>query len=131
MVVTNIPTADSIQFLALKCYFSAWQQLMDIISDFTMAFDDPIYEWDEEWIEYLEFCQNDFEGIVYLISQANELALKSKLCSVSPYLLLLNADAKFSAKTDDVDFSELRTADAIDLPNLVNSFCACGNPPEN
>lgn len=98
MAVTNIPTADGIQFLALKCYFSAWQQLMNIISDFTMAFDDTIYKWDGEWIEYLEFCQNDFEGIVYLISQANELALKSKLCSISPYLLLLNTDAKFSAK---------------------------------
>ena len=52
-------------------------------------------------------------------SSRNELALKAKICAVSPYLLLLRSEPKFSAKVRDIDFSEFRTLDAVDLPPVI------------
>jgi hypothetical protein len=51
-----------------------------------------------------------------------ELALKARICAVSPYLLLLDTGMKLSAAPKQIDFSELRTLDAVDLPGAVNTL---------
>jgi hypothetical protein len=63
------------------------------------------------------------QSICAVIQQSNEMALKARIWAVSPYLLLLNADNKFSTMPKSVEFFSLRTLDAIDLPSTANTFC--------
>lgn len=113
--------------MALRLHFQAWCSLVTIRSDFDAYFDpdhDPSNNaWSQEWSEYLEFCQSDLESILTLIQQSNELALKAKICRVSPFLLLLKSGLNLKSKPGDVDFSDLKTLDATDLPGAVNTFC--------
>jgi hypothetical protein len=78
--------------------------------------------WNEEWVWYLAACQPDFQSICTLIQQSNELALKAKIRSVSPFLLLLGSERRFSTTPKAVDFSEFKTLDAVELPGAVNTF---------
>lgn len=43
---------------------------------------------------------------------------------MSPFLLILGTDPKFKTSQNSIDFSELRTVDAVDLPGMVNALCA-------
>jgi hypothetical protein len=128
-MIINIPSANDLNDVALRLYFSAWDSLMTILWDFDQAFgtnEDENYEegvWGEERSEYLRACQPELQSICTLIQQSNELALKAKVCDVSPYLLLLGNDAKFSTTPKDFDFAEFRTLDAVELPAAVNSLC--------
>lgn len=129
-MIVNIPTPQALDDVALRLYFSAWSSLIRIRLDFDEVFlpdhnPRPIKgQWQEEWLEYIERYQPELQAVCSVIQQSNELALKAKICAVSPYLLLLNSDPKFSTTARDIDFSELRTLDAVDLPSSVNSLCA-------
>ena len=48
--------------------------------------------------------------------------MKARIVAVSPYLLLLNQDVKFSAAGEAIEFASLRTLDAVDLPKAVNTL---------
>jgi hypothetical protein len=76
----------------------------------------------EGGVEYKAGYQPELQAVCSIIQQSNELALKAKICAVSPYLLLLNSGPKFSMVPRDIEFSELRTLDAVDLPAAVNSL---------
>ena len=128
-MIVNIPTPQALDEVALRLYFSAWSSLIHIRPDFDEAFtpgDEPAPMkgmWKQEWSEYIEGYQPELQAVCSVIQQSNELALKAKICAVSPYLLLLNSAPKFSTTARDMDFSELRTLDAVDLPAAVNSLC--------
>lgn len=129
-MIVNIPTPQALDDVALRLYFSAWSSLIRIRQDFDQVFvpgEDPRPvqgQWGEEWSEYIDGYQPELQAVCSVIQQSNELALKAKICAVSPFLLLLNSDPKFSTVGRDIDFSELRTLDAVDLPAAVNSLCA-------
>lgn len=129
-MIVNLPTPQSLDETALRLYFSAWSSLIGIRADFDAFFDpgtaknsDRI-DWSQEWSEYLEGHQPELQAVCSVIQQSNELALKAKICAVSPYLLLLGSEPRFSVKVRDINFSEFRTLDAVDLPAAVNSLCA-------
>jgi hypothetical protein len=140
-VITNIPTAEDLNNVALRLYFSAWTALIAIQPAFDERYplrsDDPhdvlssqdhetewAKEWAEhvaqEWKEYLVACQPELQSICSMISHSNELALKARICEVSPFLLLIGGDFKFSKSKRDVDFSDLHTIDAVDLPGAAS-----------
>jgi len=121
-MIVNLPTPQSLNETALRLYFSAWSSLITIRTDFDAVFEHGI-DWSQEWSEYLEGYQPEFQAVCSVIQQSNELALKARICAVSPYLLLLGSEPRFSAKVRDIDFSEFRTLDAVDLPAVVNSLC--------
>lgn len=75
-----------------------------------------------EWQQYVRASQSDLQSICSLLQQAIELALKARVCAVSPYLLLLDTGVKFSISSKQIDFAELRTLDAVDLPGAVNTL---------
>ena len=81
-------------------------------------------EWQQERSEYLEFAQEDLQATLAIVQQSNELALKGRICEISPFLLILDSDLPLSALPKDIDFADLRTMDAVDLPKAVNSLCA-------
>jgi len=126
-MIENIPEPSDFDRAAKASFFSAWNELMHTLADFDMVFplgEDSKDGWAEEREEYFEHCQAELEKIISQTAQANELALKSRICEVSPFLLILGTDPKFKITQDSIDFSELRTVDAVDLPGMVNSLCA-------
>ncbi len=129
-MIINPPSAESLNEVALRLYFSAWSSLIGIIHDFDLHFDvagsadDDDDTWSEERKEYLEACQPELQSICTIVQQSNELALKARICEVSPFLLLLKSEPKFSTTGSDIEFSDLRTLDAVDLPGAVNTLSA-------
>ncbi|MGO8118064.1 hypothetical protein AB9F43_26215 [Rhizobium leguminosarum] len=126
-MITNLPTQESLNKVALRTYFRAWNDLIGIWSDFSMHFGivhikSAVAMWSDEWSEYLLEAQSDLQAICSLLQQSMELALKARICAVSPYLLLLDTGMKLSASPKQIDFSELRTLDAVDLPGAVNTL---------
>ena len=125
-MITNIPTPNELEDIALRLHFSAWAALLSVVTDFDEYF--PPNEaghafWESERSEYLDACQPELQSICAVIQHSNEMALKARICAVSPYLLLLNTENKFSTLPKSVDFFSLRTLDAIDLPSTANTFC--------
>jgi hypothetical protein len=129
-VIINIPSAEGLNDIALRLYFSAWSDLIHILSDFELVYE-PGHDllastgdaWSEERSAYLAACQPELQSICTVIQQSNELALKSKICEISPFLLLLRNDSKFSTVPKDIDFSDFKTLDALELAGAVNTFC--------
>ncbi|OYW34713.1 MAG: hypothetical protein B7Z41_01250 [Rhizobiales bacterium 12-66-7] len=127
-MITNLPTQESLNNVALRTYFRAWNELIEIWLDFSLQFEGTldvkpsIAKWHEEWREYLTEAQSDLQSICALIQQSMELALKARVCAISPFLLLLDTGIKLSANPKQIDFSELRTLDAVDLPGAVNTL---------
>ena len=126
-MITNVPTADNLNSVALRLYFSAWQSLLSLQPDFEMVYppesDFGPTDWSKEWEEYLRACQPELQSICTIIAQSNEMALKARICDISPFLLLLGGEQRFSKLPRDIDFSDFRTIDAVDLPGAVNTIC--------
>jgi hypothetical protein len=125
-MITNIPAPDELENIALRLHFSAWSDLLSVATDFDQVFepnDDDLHMWVEEKEGYAEACQPELQSICAVIQQSNEMALKARICAVSPFLLLLNTENKLSTQPTDVDFFSLRTLDAVDLPSTANTFC--------
>lgn len=130
MSVLNLPTEEKLRDFAFALHFEAWERLHSIIEDFAMVYEGGSKEFPDEWGEYLQHSSRDLETIINLIAQASEIGMKSKLCKVSPYLLLLGQSEPLKSKRGDIDFSELRTLDAVDLPNAVANFSGADLPEE-
>lgn len=128
-MILNVPTYEGLNEVALRLYFAAWESVIYIKPAFDSQFDptpnallgpDP---WKEEWEQYLGTCQPELQSACATLQQSNELALKARICRVSPYILLLGSDWKPRTSTQDIEFSDLRTMDAVDLPATVNLVC--------
>lgn len=123
MPIINKPSAEKLNDFALVLYFQAWCRLVEVFIDFDMTFEGGKTDWVTEWEEYVELSQKDLETIVNLAAQSAEIALKSRLCATSPFLLLIGQGAPLKTTMEVVDFTDLRTIDAVDLPGAVNTFC--------
>jgi hypothetical protein len=117
-----VPTAEGLSETAFRLYYSAWHSLLEIYRDFHGHYE-GVGGYEEEWAEYISGSQSELQSIFVVLQQSNELELKARICGVSPYLLLSRNESKLSAKPKDVDFSEFKTIDAVDLPGAVNTFC--------
>lgn len=126
-MIHNQPEYESLNASALRYHFSAWEVLIDLISAFDRANehneDQSEATWNIEFREYLKKCRFEAEAIFTNIAQSSELCLRAMICRVSPYLLLIDTENRFRQNTPDIDFTELRTVDAVDLPRIVNAVC--------
>lgn len=113
--------------MAKRLFFKVWFDLEDMLWDFEQTFqigregEDTHYAA-EAWPEYLASCRMDLQMAAAILQQSLELALKARICKVSPFLLILRSEARFSANPNDLDFATFRTLDAIELPNAVNTL---------
>lgn len=132
-MIENIPSAEGLNEIALRLHFDAWKNCINLISDFCDFYDIQtlpsagVHNYSDEWNEYIDSAQSELGAICMTIQHSAELRLKSIICSTSPFLLLLNGNIKFSSK--GIDFSQLRTLDAVDLPNAVISLTSFSLPP--
>ena len=128
-LLINVPNSDDLNEMALRLYFDAWERSITLLSDFADVYEVSIDELDgqhsfkAEWEEYLTQAQSEMGAISVTIQHSAELRLKAIICGTSPFLLLLNGTVSFKAsQKHDLDFSELRTLDAVDLPNAVRTL---------
>jgi len=127
MPFVNVPTSEEYNRAAKSVFFAGWNELFHLIADFVRFYDGEEPEtaaWLEERSRYYRHATAEVEKVCTLACQASELALKAKICEVSPYLLLLGSEVKFKASSPNVDFKDQRTLDATDLVVTVNSVCA-------
>lgn len=127
-MIVSAPTADELNDVSLRLYFSAWSSLIEIWSDFELTFEGfgpgKSSAWKDEWQDYLVASQSEMQSIFSIVQHSNELALKAMICEVSPYLLLIGNDLKLNVNpSTDLRFTDFRTIDAVDLPAAVNNFC--------
>lgn len=123
-MVTNIPTFEELDSAAKSAFFTGWNELLHLISDFVRFYEDaePQSElWLSERQRYYHNCAAELGQICTWAGQANELALKARICRASPDLLLLGHDTKFRTKGSLADFADQRTIDAVDLIQTVNA----------
>jgi len=128
-LIKNIPNHEKLNDIALSQHFFAWEKTLNLLTEFQECFsNNDIADLisnptSPEWYTYIGEQQRSLHAYYALMQQSNELALKAKLCKVSPYLLLMGISHKFSNKNaKEIDFSELKTINAIDLIHAVNSF---------
>jgi hypothetical protein len=81
--------------------------------------------WFTDKEEFMARAQPDLQLAYTLIQQSQEIALKAKICAVSPFLLLLGSDVRTWPK-HDADFTQFRTLDASDLIKVANTVCSPG-----
>ncbi|WP_376958029.1 hypothetical protein ABNQ39_13330 [Azospirillum sp. A26] len=118
-MINNIPVAAELEETSLRLYFTAWSSLFEIITEKSWEYLDAD---DHDAIEdYIRLAQPDLQMVYSLIQQSQELGLKAKLCSVSPFLLLLGQDVRSWAKSN-ADFSSFRTIDASDLMRVADAI---------
>ena len=120
-MIENVPSFLDLDGAAKTAFFSGWHELLEILADFDNA--SPDSEEDEKK-QYYSACTNELQSILVLAAQACEIALKARICKVSPYLLLIGSRNSLSTKSGTIDFSGLRTVDAVDLVGTVNTVTA-------
>jgi hypothetical protein len=124
-MIKEIPTAPEFQAAGLNQLHLAWQIAMQSIQD-REAVDGLVDEADRASAstEYWAKSQPALANAFGLIQQAMEMALKGRIASISPFLLIAR-DPKHWPKgveTGSVSFSEFRTLDAADLFTVHNAF---------
>lgn len=132
-MIVNLPTPTALETSALKLYFRAWEEVKHVVVDFDSTNGGEVSDWrqnpdDDQYVseraDYIEESQDDLHAALSIIQQSNELALKARIAAVSPYLLLLNNDIPSKGAAQEIEFSGLRTLDAVDLPRAVNNLTA-------
>lgn len=128
-MLKNIPSAASLNEMALRLYFDAWDRTIGMVFEFEQHFDifgevmNDEHQYWNEWLDYLEGAQSEMGAISATIQNSAELRLKSIICDVNPVLLILNGNISFKTKKgEDIDFANLRTLDAVDLLDAVKSM---------
>ncbi|MCX7300390.1 MAG: hypothetical protein NTX73_08445 [Rhodobacterales bacterium] len=119
-MITNIPDADGLNKQSLRSFFRAWEITLKVFEDFELTFEGE--GWEEERASYERVCKEELSFVITLLAHSTELRLKALLCQISPYLLLLGVDPKSLPKSSTIDFSNLRTIDAVDLPSALAAF---------
>lgn len=123
-MITNIPVAAELEEASLRLYFTAWSSLLEIMKEKLEIMERKLDEYPDattfkdEIEDYIGRAQPDLQMIYSFIQQSQELGLKAKLCSISPFLLLLGQDVRSWAKSSG-DFSSFRTIDASDLMRVA------------
>lgn len=132
-MIVNMPTPHQLDETALRLLFVAWEEAVEVCyalsDDYRTSPEAELDDYQRELLtEYIKASESQMSFIISTLQHAAELKLKSILCSVSPYLLLLS-DSKVKFSKVDVDFSDLKTIDAVDLPSAVRSLTDFELPP--
>ena len=121
-MIVNVPEWQDLETISLQLYFNAWDAAVRIVEEFETAYQ-GVHGWEEEWTEYLAAAQTDLQAIYTLTQQSQEIGIKARIATVSPYLLLKRHETKAFAP-DQYDFTDFPTIDAGELVKVHNTFCA-------
>lgn len=115
-MIKDIPTSDEFDSAAKAQFDFAW----DIVISFLLTLEDArryIEVEDEDEEAFWKTAHQRILTSLIIAQQGVELAIKGKLVSISPYLLISGhqSDWPKDSTGDGVSFSEFRTIDAQDL----------------
>jgi len=82
--------------------------------------------------DFWEAAERELATGLSLIEQGAEFLLKSRICKVSPWLLISRNPSEWPRRceTEDVDYTQFRTIDAQDLLKVHNTFASERLPEE-
>jgi hypothetical protein len=130
-MITEIPGATDFARASVNLLHLAWETAVRALSTFesehAVYAEDPEVWSPEEAIQaarfFWDFSQPELGNALTLIQQAIEMALKGRIASVSPFLLIAKDARDYPSGSDkgDVAFSAFRTIDAADLLRVHNS----------
>lgn len=125
MPVTKIPKKDDFQREAFQCLGSALIVIFEMLEARVTARKIDLEFFDDEQIsEYNLACQSVLKNALIQTQQAYEMHLRGRVCGVSPYLLIPDQRRwTDKAASTNIDFSEIPSVSAVDLPNLIESLC--------
>ena len=124
-MILDIPTPEEFNRTGLHLLNHAWSIGFEIASEVRFAHIDDETIASELSEEYWREAQPALNNAFTLIHQAQEMELKGKIASFSPYLLIQRDPRYWPAKCDEknISFSKFRMVDSIDLVKIYNSFC--------
>lgn len=116
-MIVDLPEPSELEKTSIRLLNIAWKEALSAID--TMSSND-VKNWDDDFSArraYESAVQLELAGAVATIQQAQELAIKSQIARVSPYLLLVGDVRGWPNKSQGrpVSFSTFRTIDASDL----------------
>lgn len=124
-MITDIPTPEEFRIESLNCLNLAWKISLDLYHEFEAT---EIVVWDTEGDvsdEFWEAAQHVLGNSITLVQQGQELALKGKIASVSPYLLISGPPTwPGGFATENTPFSQFRTINASDLIKVHDTVCS-------
>lgn len=122
IVITDIPNPEDYDNSASGLLNTAWETGVNFL---IMLEDSRFEEWGgkEDLLDFWKASQIRLENAFSMIQQAQEMALKGRICTVSPYLLISNDFRDWPKQTqrEDTPFFEFRSPNAADLIRLHNS----------
>lgn len=121
-MIIEVPTSEDFLGAAINSLNLAWSIALGLHLELENA---QVADWDadgEVTEEYWQKSQASLNNALTLVQQGFELALKSRIAAVNPYLLLSRDIRDWPASDKkDIPFADFRTIDAADLVKLHNS----------
>ncbi len=126
-MIIDIPTPADFHAAGLKQVHLAWQIAMQSVRDYAEATYDKLADETQEdaTAEFWQRSQPLLANSYSLIQQGMELALKGRIATITPYLLIGDPkDWPNSVAHGTASFGDFRTIDATDLVKVHNSVLA-------
>lgn len=124
-MIVDAPTPAEFNAAGLNQLTLAWQIAIGAVMEYDNALALGAEGDAESTAEYWRRTQPALANAYSLVQQGMELALKGRIASVSPFLLIGDPrDWPGRAASEDVSFGDLRTLDAADLVKVHNGVRA-------
>lgn len=124
-MIVDVPVPSDYHTAGVNQLYLGWQIAMQTLNEYDQAMDYGGDDAVDAQTEYWKRAQPALANAYSLIQQGMELALKGRIATVSPLLLIGDpGDWTGRAATEDVSFGEFRTLDAADLVKVHNCVIA-------
>lgn len=123
-MITNIPKAGDFSEHSIMFLNLAWDTIFDLVVEHSNILSWPHLASDDELSKsYWQAAKGPLSIAHALAQQGAELALKSEIAAVSPFLLICSAPSDWPRGCDrsDAPFADFRTLDAQDLIRACNA----------
>jgi hypothetical protein len=130
-LITGVPDHEALHETAVGWMILAWNNIIECLrdvreyKDYLAAENDDLKETvlTKRISAVIKSQKYEINNALTLLQQSLEIFLKSMIAKVSPFLLIAGEPRQWPSpdKAGNVDFSDFRTIDAIDLCRVVNA----------
>lgn len=122
-MITNVPSPDDFREHGIDYLNIGWQTVLDILNEIEDA-SEWVDDVDEVVSDVWKAAERELATALSLVEQGAEFLLKSKICAISPWLLVSRnpRDWPSGCGREDVNFAAFRTLDAQDLVKVHDTF---------
>jgi hypothetical protein len=139
-MIVGVPDSQELHDTAVGWFNLAWDIVIKAVEEFQEAveiFDDMEKSDGPEKVQdevdkYWKSSRYKLNNAISLLQQALEIALKSRIAEISPYLLIADPPHQWPNpnKAREIDFSDLRTLDAVHLCKVHNKIAQSPLPTQ-